>query len=296
MNTELLTHHPKLNSTSEINNKIVFYIRALFKDSIPYEFKHASKMAKYVEYFNKHSKISMQDYRQSVHEIQKECLSKISNRFIYNLTQRGYPYNTIQPNTQNEISQLSDDDIVIPLDDDDWLSPEIKNLNFSRQGLTIWNSLIIDVHLERPHLCKKNIELPDILSEEDVKLANGLLSNCAAIPASLLKRMFQIKYTDGNSFLQRHILPRIIIRQSDYKDFNIIERIYSNYFAIYVKHAGNMTMLDRENMSVIDTPEFFEKKIKIYKNANYHAVNSMSEEYAWCKPYYKKLEQLNELL
>jgi hypothetical protein len=97
----------------------------------------------------------------------------------------------------------------------------------------------------------------------------------------------------SNQLLLRHTLPRVIIREEPFKLWGIQEKIHDGYLSVYVRHAGNITSFTRKGDDVGD---FYSKNIEAYKNKKYAAADNLPSEYAWSQQYYKKLENLNQML
>lgn len=284
--------------------KIVFYIRAIFKESISPKIENYDARI-VVKNFNKFSKITVEEYREKIHEIQKSCLNEISKKIIYNSfdgnTNSGWPYtyDVLQNSTIEKLKSLDDDSILIPLDDDDWLSPKITEVKFCKNGLTIWNTISIpDTNSSNIFYHIKNIALPkDVRDEKDIIKLNSLLSNCAAISGNVVKKMIDMKQTKMlERLLQRHIEPRKVIREPIFSDLNLGEVILEDYLAVYVKHACNISFIkilggDKVNQSTYD------KLVEVYKNMDYSKIfSTLSPNYVWCKKYLNSLQELNTRL
>lgn len=287
-------------------NKIVFYIRALFHESImPSALAAKRNIINAVNNFNKYSKISAQDYRKEIHKIQLQNLNKISDRIIINTAPviKTNTFNTVQEETQQQLFKLDDNDIVILLDDDDWLSPEIANIEFST--VTFWNSFVLNYanNCEKSvlktteffHKFKPAIEYPLVSVEnvEDCK-ANIVLANCQAYSAKLIKHLSH--YPEYfHRFMQRHSFVRGILRLPQMLPLIDQEKIYSNYWAAYVRHAANLTCLDRLDLQ--DPREIEEEFFKITQPFKTFAKpDTIPTEFAWCIEYLDKLQTLHNLI
>lgn len=308
MKSEMMPSISDSNKTVDNGGRIVFFIRALFFESIMPEIGGKGDQAvdgyPCSEYFNKHFKITIEEYREKIHQIQLSCISKISNRIIYNRLDKDCtnpwhsPYQTIQKSALKELQQLRDDDIIIPLDDDDWLSPEIKFLNFDRDTLTMWNCFSMDVSNERLHYHVGNNPLPPELDDRHLSSARDLLSNCGAICASVIKRMIYYNKKKATEMLLRHVLPRIVIREHPYNKWGLHEKIYPDYLAVYVRHAGNITLFSQRGKFNPNNSDFFREQMEMYKNKNQYefSLDSLPKEMEWSKEYFLQLKKLNEKL
>ena len=293
-------------------NKIIFYIRALFHESIMPGSEKSNKpdKLKLVEAFNKYSGITVQEYRKQVHEIQLKCIKNISDRIIYNRAQENlnrkfnYSYCILQKDTLEILKSINEDDLVIPLDDDDWLSPEIKNLNFVEGSFNGWNTISF-CHSNPSNIRifhhVKNIPLPYKLeSDLEIKQSQGWLSNCQCIPGFVIKRLLEESQIDIlQQLLQRHSRVRRLIREEPMINWNLKEHFFDDVLAIYVRHAANITLLD--SLSIFNeennyTKEVYDKTVRQFKLADYDNIKDLPENLKWCLPYLQDLKQLNNLL
>jgi hypothetical protein len=285
------------------NHKIVFFIRALFKESMMPEVGHGSMAVdarQCAEEFDKLFKISIHDYRKKVHQIQLSCIKNISDRIIYNHVDKKIkstwklPYVHIQDSAREELMALRDDDIIIPLDDDDWLSPEISELDFPKNSLILWDAVSIGVDSTRTCYCYRHPQLPAKLDMYSERVARGLLSNCYGFRAKIIKEMLRRNEEDADMFLLRHTMPRILARKKEYKDlFQDGETITKKFFGIYVKHAANITLYNTLKSDKITIKDHYLSAIKEYTYDFEANIENFPAEFAWSIPYYKKLRQLN---
>jgi len=286
------------------NSKIVFYIRAIFRESISPKIENYDARI-VVKNFNKFSNITVEEYREKVHDIQKECLNKISKKIIYNSfdgnTNESWPYtyDVLQNSTIEKLKNLDDDSILIPLDDDDWLSPKISEIDFCKNGLTIWNTISIpDTNSSDIFYHIKNIPLPkDTKDENDLIKLNSLLSNCVSISGNVIKKMIEMNQIRMlERLLQRHIEPRKVIRENVLFNLNLEEVVLDDYFAVYVKHACNISFIKVLGESHADK-NTYDTLVCRYKKMDYSKIfSSLSPNYDWCKPYLDSLQHLHSKL
>ncbi len=288
-------------------NNIVFYIRALFRESIlPGREGIRKPVGILIDAFKNFAKISCEDYRSKIHDIQIKNLITISDRIIINRAQDSnreynYTYGILQDDTVEKLKKLNDDDIIIPLDDDDWLDPEIKNLNLDKEKINCWNTISFSVNGVHYHV--ENEELPYDRPLDDIQVikARGLLSNCQALPAFLVKRLlYSNKFEDrllAQKLLQRHTQPRLLIREHPLNEYNIREKIFNNLLAVYVKHAANITLFEAQNIpnNNINYEQYL-SIVEPYKKFNYLNIKNFPENYNWCIPYLIELQEINKLL
>lgn len=291
-------------------NSIVFYIRALFHESILPGDPQCDRpnISNMINSFDNFSNISAIDYRKAIHEIQIKNLSKISDRFIINHAQEStrkynYTFGVLQSNTIKLLGQLDDSDIVIMMDDDDWLSPEVAKINFQNNALNCWNSssfAYADPTNVQLTFNTINRELPKILETDEHRMHAGqLLSNCQAIPAYVIKNLININKIDTlQILLQRHNLVRALIRTSPIIDMGIQEKLFSDILAVYVRHAANVTLFQTMGTFASNTftEEAYNTAIYPYKFADYNALTNLPDFLMWSKPYLSDLQSLNQLL
>lgn len=296
-----------------MKNNIVFYIRALFHESImPANIKtNKPDIIKLVELFNRYSSITAQEYRKQIHEIQLSCIKNISDKIIYNRAQQNtekkynYSFSILQRDTLEALKTIKEEDFIIPLDDDDWLSPEIKHLNLMERSFNGWRCSEF-MHKWFP----KNVRvynypaipvLPKILETElEITQSRSWLSNCQCIPGFVIKRLLEEQQIDVlQQILQRHSAVRSIIREKPIVDWNVDEHFFDESLAVYVRHAANITLfytLANAEQEHTFTKEIYDKTVAQYKYADYDNIINFSENLKWCVPYLQKLKQLNSLL
>lgn len=277
--------------------KIVFYIRAIFEESeMPIATAENKNIIKAAAKFTELSNISIKDYRTKLRNLQKEILQQISPHFIINnrttndTNWKTFSFAFCQPETYEKFLRLNDEDIIIPLDDDDWLLPNIVNINFEKNGLTCWNSFCL-YRYGITHSKKNNI-LPDTLNEEQLQHSKILTASGYAISANVVKQTIkeQTNINTLNTLLQRHSRARECIRILKYQ-----ETVVEDYLSVYVRHAANVTLiqgLDDCNENAID---HFNKNIKCFKHTTIlqHPIPTELECY---RGYIKQLEEINSLI
>ena len=273
-------------------NKIVFYIRALFEESkMPKALTRGKNFIKATNKFTELSNISLEDYRIKLRLLQKKILENISARIIINKkTTNTFSYMICQPETYEQFLCLNDDDIIIPLDDDDWILPDITKINFEKNGLTCWNSFILT--WSGIKFMEKNQPLPHILNEQQLAQSKLLTASGYAISANTVKQIIkqQTNIELLNTLLQRHSRARECIRL-----LNFNETFVDNYLSVYVKHAANMTLIQELDDNEENAKKYFAKHVLGYKN---HTLlqGSLPEEVRCYTKYIKQLEDINNLL
>jgi len=267
--------------------KIVFYIRALFHESIMTKVENIDA-AVAVQVFNSLCNITAGEYRKGVHSIQLQNLREISPHIIVNhIDKKVMPFAHIQNKTREELSELDDTDILIPLDDDDWLSPEIKNFNFI-DGLSGWNvaTLRPDNWASLFYLGEhKHFLRATIATEEDRKIFDkGLLSNSQAFSGRMVKQI--LNTPDAHALLQRHTRCRAVALTHGFDEYITNDRL-----AVYVKHACNITSLAK----FAEDKDRLHQEILKHKTMHENNLNLVGE-YEWATKYMHKLAELNKQL
>jgi len=277
--------------------KIYFYIRALYRDDMsPFSTEHVG--IKSVNFFNSLSPITAQEYRDKLHSIQLRCIKNISDNIIYNIpihTKELYkrPYNCVQVNSKQQLLELNDDDVVIPLDDDDWLSPNIKSIDFEFNSLTTWNTMWFnDNKLSYAKKVKKFENAQEYNEKESFTL-----SNCFAISARIIKKVIHSNNVNLlANLLQFHPHTRGVIRDSLFTEDTPKEYVMDEYYAMYVRHMCNDTNFRgffEEGKSY--TIENYNRLIHKFKSLDY-SILDLPEDYQWSKSYFEELHELNKNL
>lgn len=293
-------------------SNIVFYVRALFHESIMPggEISNKPDVKKLIDIFKSFSKISAEDYRKEIHKIQIKNISNISERIIYNNAEErkdrkyNYTFCVLQDETVEKLKQLNDDDWVIPIDDDDWFSPEIKNLPFEIGSLNCWNTISfchkkLDQIRVFNHIKNKEIPYRLLQTEEELKTSRGLLSNCQCLPAYIIKELIKLNRHDIlQPLLQRHSTVRKLIREDPLDKLNIKEKLFDDVLSIYVRHAANITLFEKVSKfgEEDNFKDSYEEIIKPYKFASYDNIINLPENLQWSIPYLNDLKELNQLL
>jgi hypothetical protein len=275
--------------------KIVFYIRALFHESVMKKIENVDAF-EFESLFNKLSNMPLKEYRQRVHEIQLLNLSSISQRIIINsldVKTNRLPYSHIQPEALQQLLSLDDTDILIPLDDDDWISPDIKNFPFIF-GLSGWNCVSLNpknwsalfTHTESKPFLKDHK-----FSEEELIIFNkGLLSNCQAFSGAMIKNLVKHSIEDARHLLQHHTRCREITKKNNFNEY-----LSNRILAVYVRHACNITSFAGWIKNKKNSEKEVLEELQLYKNMYKHNIN-LPAEYVWMMDYIHMLAELNRQL
>jgi len=118
----------------------------------------------YFSFFKEIYNLDIQQYRREINEIQQLNLSNIgypvivnSNSHLPDKAQMPFAYQVIPKHTIEQLMALDDETIIIPLDDDDWISPDIVNYPFDSDSLNIWGTCRLlnrDPYYTRVPLCQ----------------------------------------------------------------------------------------------------------------------------------------------
>lgn len=277
--------------------RIVFYIRALFHESI-LPIVDKQKAEDFVEKFNNYFKITAQEYRQEVHKIQLQNIAAISPHIIVNRSKgqinkhADYTYAAVQEKTKEQLLSLSDDDILIPLDDDDWVSPNIVNFPFI-DGLSGWHTVTLVPGKWNNLFHNSFVPIVEAgqaftIKEQELFERGGLLSNCQAFSGKMVKKI--LTSVDGNALMQRHTRCRQLTQIHGFKEYISRERL-----SVYVRHACNITFIRK----IIDVGGFETEKgqeeVAKYKYMYKQDLN-LPVEYSWATGSLAKLAELNKQL
>lgn len=278
--------------------KIIFYIRCLFHED---KVKCCAGVDNevYFPMFKELYGISIFEYRKRVHDIQLENIKSISPFVIENryASNESSPFGNVQTHTLQQLCELDDDAIVIPLDDDDWVSPEITEYKFDYDALNIWSTVSL-----RPYttlLYHKNPvceQIPFDIDLENTKnkaVLQQLLSNCYGIPAKYIKQLAQEKNMQMLSkVLQLHNRVRAAVREQP--RFLHKENIQDEILSIYVKHLGNITsIMYWQQETKVSLKKNLLNDYKNYCLFNKRYINEIPGEIDWIKPYQTELINLN---
>lgn len=288
-----------------MKQKIIFYIRTLFKENKVHGCNGMNDGV-YYPLFEKIFGMSIFDYRDKVHQIQLQNLRTISTDIIENFYEENLslkynsPFSMTQKSAIEKLAALDDDCIVIPLDDDDWISPEVAHLEFDHDALNIWRTITLSPFHKngyRYHDYSEEVFDCDLRNDEILKNFKRLLSNCAAIPGRFVKQLAKANDIKGLSrLLQLHTQPRIYIRET-----GIIkkEKIYHQYISVYVKHLANVTRMCGWN-SLDANAESIKAELSCDSNLIAQFDPSfesyLPSDYQWAECYQRQLIELNRSL
>jgi hypothetical protein len=262
-------------------NNIVFYLRGVFVNQIiptipEVEYRNIENV---IKNFDKVSKIPFLEYRNLLHNIQLKNLNHISSNFIVNKPFKCWSDLSVI----DQLEDLKDDDVLIPLDDDDWLSPAIKEFNFLPYQLNTWNCVSIGNDSYSEPFLFYHLE-----HEEEPQLNySNLMSNCYSIPGWYIKSLIKDnKIYNLKNILQNHTRVR--------REIHSLSCIFTNLtnlrMGIYVKHLANISSLleIHKTSDEIYIHNFLQKM-----NIKYSEV-ILPEFLEWAKPLYEGLSLLNK--
>ncbi len=291
-----------------VNNifmSVIFYIRGLFHEN---NLKNHGNINNtfYRAVFNEIYKLDIRDYRQEINEIQKLNLSKVgcrvivnSNSHITDYIHEGLPYSRIPKHTIDALMSLADSDILIPLDDDDWVSPDILNYPFDTEALNIWSTSLL-TH-RAPYcapipICKPLEFDADLTLVENQQICRSLLSNCYGIPAKYIKYVItNTNSSDLNTRLQCLLQLHSRVR-STIRDYRILskENIHASNLSVYVRHFGNNTEFGKWTQFNEDVDKI--RRFVMDAAATQKSEYITSNHNLWFADYYNKLLDLNRRL
>lgn len=140
----------------------------------------------------------------------------------------------IEENDEHLLDQIGDDDIILPIDDDDWIHPDFKEIikleGFEEAG--VLNQIYYEVLENRIAIDGYNSQTGRIYSG-----AIGFGSSQIVIRGDFLKRLSQ---KDQIAFLRRHESIRHI---SETKGYKLQWMNSKEYVTCYIKHFANHNTL-----------------------------------------------------
>jgi len=160
---------------------------------------------------------------------------------------------------------LSNDDIVIPVDDDDWFHPDLANLILDKCTnceVGFWDPLVF---------CST---FTFKLNDWNVKKKKYFASNGYFIKSSLL-------YEKGYDFFLSLLLNHCGALETSLKNNLKIKEIKNKYLSIYNSHPGSLTSLNGIN-----------KKIEFLHYFPRNNIISYRKDQLWCKHSVEKLIDL----
>jgi hypothetical protein len=280
---------------------IVFYIRGLFHvNNLTTHSGVDNKI--YYDIFNKIYNYDILQYRREVNEIQRINLAQIGCRVIVNahpyapqpLAQRP-SYVVIPSYVHDQLMSLAADDILIPLDDDDWISPAILDYPFDVDALNIWGAGY--VMKKAPHYSPISICDPlsvdaDLRDPENIKICRSLLSNCYGVPAKFIKSLITNTHIRERNYRLKEILQLHSLVRSTIRTHKIIskENIQPVHLAVYVRHLGNITSLKQWVTLGTDIDQI---KALVTAQLGKHILNTVTDSSLWFSEYQNKLIDLN---
>jgi hypothetical protein len=211
--------------------------------------------------WNKFFSIDFFSYRKSIVEIAKDNLKNTDCKILKEYTEycRWYKYDT-------------EDSILVPVDDDDWFSPQLKDIanHFDDQtDVVVWPEVVF--YSTTNHYC--NIS-------KNYKFG----SNNWAVKKSFLKKL--------DAKTARHLVLLSHKHTENFMKYNVSEnriKKLNNFYSVHIKHLGGLNFL--KNLIQLNNFETDIKKIyldKIYLNKSY-----FNKELEWTDPFVNKVFELN---
>lgn len=276
-------------------SSVVFYVRSLSKETPFFEFISPDlkdKAIAVVEIFNSISKISFQDYRNALHSIQLENLKDIGLPVIINTRENSnaeeIPFKRIQPTALKTILSLPKDTILIPTDEDDWISPTIKEIDFVN-GITGWNvSSLSFTNISYRNKKQFPLDLKSISNKEISELEAGFDSNCQSMSLDfILHNKHQL-----HKLVQRHSCSRFIIREEHNRSNELYTEkfIDNNSLSVSLRHLANLSKYLTRIKLVNDTAllkNFIKELFDKTKQQLRHPL-ILNAELSWAKRYQKQ--------
>lgn len=279
-------------------SKVVLYTRAIYRESVTAQNgKSEDGEASMMELFNSVCKINLLDYRTALRNIQIKNFSMIDADTIVNHKDktRKPPFAFVQQEALNELSKLDDDDVVISIDDDDWISPAVTKLDFVN-GLTAWNGITLNpftkkINKRGPLQNKENPLLESLTPEQKQDALMGFIAGCQGCTANIIKDIIQNDPNNIHRLLQRHKQSRTIIYPLRNK-LNLTEKFYRDvHLHVYVKHAGNNSAFKGAKQEEDPEQELRNRIAKLKEGAS--RITNYTSDYQWAIPLERELNELN---
>lgn len=281
-------------------SRVILYTRAIYKESILNQNSSVDENnISLMDLFNSVCRMNLFDYRTALRDIQIKNFKMIDADNIINnkpIERKSSPsFAFVQKETINKLSKLNDTDVVIPLDDDDWISPSVTNLKFVN-GLTAWNGITLNPFAKkfpnkRPLKIEEDPDVSNCTEERRNELLQGFVAGCQGCTANVIKTILHDNESDIHRLLQRHKQTRIVMYPYK-KQLNLKEKIYNNeYLHVYVKHAANNSAFKGVKQN-IDPEQEMKNRIKRIKNGT-KKITNYPKEYEWAISLEKELNELN---
>lgn len=279
-------------------SKVVLYTRAIYRESVTAQNgKSEDGEASMMELFNSVCKINLLDYRTALRNIQIKNFSMIDADTIVNHKDktRKPPFAFVQQEALNELSKLDDDDVVISIDDDDWISPAVTKLDFVN-GLTAWNGITLNPFTKKIAKRKdiqttENPEVEEMTEEKKAEILEGFIAGCQGCTANVIKELLQNNSQEIHRLLQRHKQTRMVMYPLKQK-LNLTEKFYkSTHLHVYVKHAGNNSAFKGVKQETDREKELVDRITRIKQGAT--KITNYTPDYEWAINLEKELNELN---
>jgi len=267
---------------------IVFYIRALYEENFNSENERSEDSLDGLspsDMFKKYSRITPVEYRQLIHQVQIKYLNSFTSNIIINKRENNKKscYNFVQQAAIEKLVQFSDDTIVIPIDDDDWISPNILTADLNPEGITVWAAGRITAKNGYVQITQDNIpkSFPLDVSgfDKDSLKEMSAGASCQAISMKILKPLLlNNKREIFNPLLQRHGTVRTLIRKPPIQDLKVTEKIISDKLSIYVRNAYQLTLTRKARNK---GEKLMSDSIKYFKNLHEANIEKIDPEFNW---------------
>lgn len=206
-------------------------MRFLIRGHISNKLHIKPEYEKYAENFYKFTNISIYDYRDSLYQVTKSLIKDpIVNRSTFEL----------DDNVKEEIFSLPDDEIIVPLDDDDWINPALQ---INSGNYTIWDYIHFDT--TQPNYCKYDVyKLNDedytYTPEEFKKVSRRYFPSCAySVPVKMVKD-FENQPKELHRLLFLHgAVPGVLYRNYRKTKHIYPQSIIKEYNGCFLTHIGN---------------------------------------------------------
>lgn len=178
------------------------------------------------------SKLSLITYRKKIWHITERTINPyFENSF----------FNALDQQIKDRLLSLKDDDYIVPIDDDDWASP---NLNIKKADFITWDTYKLHIS-EKAIYSKTYSETPkDFFTGVNYPVEN-VLSCCYAISGRLLKAANTVGLME-KILLRHNTVKQNIVKLNQLTGSLFSEHHINNKLSVAVRHIGSNTSSKRK--------------------------------------------------
>lgn len=215
-----------------------------------------------LDIWNKTFRINYIYFRYQVHQIAKLSLQNTNCQIIW-----GYK-EFVEWYTNNK-----EDCIIVPVDDDDWFSPEIIELPKcfeSNENLVIWKKSILHSITTFRY---------EVIQEYNMGSNNWALkfSYLKSLPDTVARHLVLLSHKHSQEYFKHNLLKSKI-------------KYVENYLSLHVRHPSSLSFIRQK----IDEADFSKQLKQIASKKPILPLNNL--DFEWAKNYIEKLQILSQQL